>query len=103
MTARIRVRKAQIIAWEEPPPSRMGRRPRDTPSEWEPIADQLRTNPGRWAVVYEGPRGGAGGLAWLIRRGALDGFDFPGDFEACIRGTAQATRTYVRYVGGWED
>lgn len=89
-----------IIRWEDPPDSRKGkaggrgfvRNPR-----WQAVADQLRANPGRWAVVAEGENAGISGH---IRRGKYAAMQPAGSFEAqCVGGGGSFPTVYARYVG----
>lgn len=91
------------MTWEEPP-----RSPRlEGMQRLRSIADELRANPGRWAVVYDGvtPQV-ASRRAGDIRIGSLGAFRPAGAFEATTRATAGQCRVYARYVnekGGSES
>jgi hypothetical protein len=74
-------------------------RNRERVGPWLPVADELRLKPGEWAVVFEGIGSRAWYLAWVIRKGALQGFEPAGDFDAV---TAKVTdhrwAVYARWV-----
>jgi hypothetical protein len=94
--------QASIIRWEEPPPpagNGAGRVPGMRPSQYNTIADQLRANPGRWAVVEEIQRQRNNGLATKIAMGHMLCFTPAGDFEAVTRQGGGVVRTYARYLG----
>jgi len=66
-----------------------------------PLADELRSRPGAWALVFEDQ------YKWYARAikfGWLLGFSPSGSFEATCRGVNQKTgkskEIYARYVGG---
>lgn len=89
-----------VIDWQEPPADVLKRRPhKTTESRHAPLAEELRAEPGRWALIYDGPSvGKASGLATHIRLGQILAFTPTGDFDAVsCRG-----RAWARYVGGDE-
>ncbi|BCJ45356.1 hypothetical protein GCM10010168_86250 [Actinoplanes ianthinogenes] len=91
---------AEIIRWENPPPSR--RNPGGVVgSRWDEVAEQLRDERGRWAVVYEGDANNASSAASIIRMGNVACFRPTGDFEAVSRRSPSTGRTtvYARYLG----
>jgi hypothetical protein len=100
MAARTRVPK--IFRWEAPPPAARRAPEPSTGEAWLETVARLQMEPGRWACIYEGTNGGASGLAWLIRRGALVGWGSAGDFEATTRQNAGQALVYVRFIGGEE-
>jgi hypothetical protein len=81
------------IEWTPPPTSakRGG-------SKWDPIAKQLKANPGRWACIG---RGIPTSIASVIRRGEVKCFKPVGSFE--VRTANHSERwvadVYVRYIG----
>lgn len=78
------------LVWEDPPPTKRG----GTYSYWQPVADQLRQHPGRWALarVYERPEI-ARSTAVHIRQGRMSGMT-PGEFEIAVRGC----KVYARFT-----
>jgi hypothetical protein len=87
-----------VIAWQEPPQEALAaRRPGGVRvSKYAPIAEELRGQPGEWALVYDGPSSGAAsGLATHIRLGQAHAFTPTGDFDAL----SYSGRTWARYVG----
>lgn len=75
-----------ILRWEDPPPPRRGFGDRGRWAEnadLRAIADELRANPGRWAVVAEAANPGS---ATHIRTGHYVAFRPVGHFEATLRG-----------------
>ena len=68
------------MKWEDPPEKR-----------WEPIAQELKDNPRRWALI-EVPSPGYG---IHIKRGRLKAFRPAGAFE--VRHSKKAL--YIRYIG----
>lgn len=92
--------QAKVIRWEEPPPT--NRPPGASSSRYEALAEELRAQPGRWAVVYDGPVKSFTGLGNHIRQGAVRCFAPAGDFDATSRSSAGRIRVYARYVGDQE-
>jgi hypothetical protein len=91
--------QATVIRWEDPKPS-LQRRERSAPwSRYRAVAAELRTQPGRWAVIDEFPGRNRTTLATHIRRGAIDCFTPAGDFDAVARQVFGHTAIYARYVG----
>jgi hypothetical protein len=90
----------KIVRWESPPPAK-GKGSTEPSSAFADIADELRANPGRWAVVKEQP-GRYSGLATHIRMGQMICFTPSGDFEATTRRLGERTVVYARYVGDGE-
>jgi hypothetical protein len=91
--------QAVVIRWEDPKPSMQ---PVETKTRWsryQAVADELRAQPGRWAVIdiFLGPKRTA--LAAHIRRGAIVCFTPAGDFDAVSRQVYGSTVIYARYVG----
>lgn len=93
-----------VIRWEEPPAEVLKRRPWLTrSSKLAPLADELRENPGAWALVYEGTSSGAAsGMATHIRLGQVAAFTPTGDFDAVSQSGNGLARAWARYVGGDE-
>lgn len=93
-----------VIRWEQPPAPAQSARPYTTRrSKLAPLADELRAQPGQWAVVFEGSAGQATGMATHIRLGQMACFAPSGDFDATTRRSNGVTTTYARYVGDGED
>lgn len=92
----------QVIRWEEPPPGNARRPLGSGHSRYTAVADELRAQPGRWALVFEGRAGMATGLATHIRMGSMHCFTPAGDFDAVSRRIDGYTRVYARYVGDEE-
>lgn len=83
-----------VIRWEDPPvPNKAGRRPS---RYWIAIADDLKADPRRWAVIYQGARNGA--LADRVKKGQ-SAFAPAGAFEAAERVEDGIYRVYARYLG----
>lgn len=81
-----------IRMWADPPQPGE-RRLRADRRDWGPLAEALRANPSRWAMLAYGL---APQLAHEIQAGVLAPFRPAGAFEAVTR---QGT-IYARYVGG---
>lgn len=83
------------IKWGAPPVRE--RKGRPLSKKWLSIAEQLKTNPGEWAVVAENV---SPSYAALIRSGGLRAFE-SGKYEAVSRGIEnnRAKEIYARYVG----
>lgn len=88
-----------ILRWEDPPPQR---RP-PSRHNWALIAEKLRTNPKRWAVISEGSRAADAALTRQIKSAMIMAFRPAGHFDACSRSTDGKTVTYARYVGPSDD
>lgn len=88
-----------IIRWEEPARALGGGGGRPH-SQYQDIARQLAARPGDWAVVQERHSRIGSGLASHIRKGHIDCFTPPGDFDACTRQVNGVATVYARYVGG---
>lgn len=82
------------INWQEPPSDgRIG----NNKGKHIEFAEQLRANPGRWAVMGEDL---SCSTTTMINRGIILGFAPAGAFEAVTRGVVKNRGTiYVRYVG----
>ena len=92
--------QATILRWEAPPPPKARTRSVSLGhSRYAPIADQLRANPGRWAVVLEGRPGVGTALATHIRMGHMKCFTPAGDFDATMRSIGGRGFVYARFVG----
>lgn len=90
-----------VIRWEDPPETIQGvrKRPRRT-KHWAAVANELRDNPDRWAVVLEDERFGcAGGMAAQIKAGVLVAFRPARSFDAQTRTVGHTYCVYARYVG----
>jgi hypothetical protein len=92
-----------IIRWEQPTPRKGGQEHGSSPgSQWDTVAEQLRANRGRWAVVAEGDMERVTALAAIatrIRRAGLNCFAPAGDFEAAVRRADGRATVYARYLG----
>ncbi|MEV6297829.1 hypothetical protein AB0M02_00315 [Actinoplanes sp. NPDC051861] len=88
----------RILRWEDPPhaqaPAKGGGR-----SKWTEVADALREEPDRWAVLYEGRPYAATTLATVIRSGKIRCFCPTGSFAAVSRKHNDVVTVYARYVG----
>lgn len=82
------------MKWEDPPPdARFTRRH----EPWEQVAQRLRDDPLRWAVVAEGANPS---LVTKIRKGQILAFQPAGHFDATSRGTrTKDVKIYARYIG----
>lgn len=91
-----------VLRWEKPRDSITGStRPMSgRRSQWDPVAQELRDNPGVPGVVQETDR--TTGLAYQIRRGHLACFRPAGDFDAVTRLLGGTWVTYAWYVGDSE-
>lgn len=90
----------RIIKWEEPP----GRHRSSGRLNWTPVADELRANPGRWALVHEAQTADADvrtsrGVASGIKTAALTAFRPAQSFEAVSRMHGNRCYVYARFVG----
>lgn len=95
---------ARILRWEAPSPDLNGagrqRSNRDRAQMWQPVADELRANPGRWALIHESADAGRRvDLAFRICRGEPKAFAPAGDYEAVTRTRGGGLRVYARYLG----
>lgn len=88
---------AKVLRWEEPPPAKRGAV--TSSSRFDALAEELRAQPGRWAVIYDGTTKSFSGMAHHIRQGAIRCFAPAGDFDATYRASADGVRVYARYVG----
>lgn len=91
-----------VIKWEVPPPTVHGRgRKEGNPrsSILDQLAAELRANPNRWAVVFEGNQVRAGSVRSSIAGGLVPACTPTGAFQACVRTSEQGqTRVYARFV-----
>jgi hypothetical protein len=85
---------AVMLRWEEPPEATHSEPVRA--SEWEPIAEQLRQQAYRWALIATGTK--HTGTAGAINTGRIRCFP-AGSFEARRRLVDGEIRIYARYVG----
>lgn len=91
--------RVKVIRWEDPPRTQSyGGGP--SGSRFDGLAEVLRDEPNRWAVIYQGSRGTASGMAGKIKHGAMKAFRPVGVFEATVRTDGQTSTVYARYVGG---
>lgn len=80
--------------WQEPP-DRQYRKP----SKWQPVADALRANPGKWAKIVSN---GNVGIKSVAEKGELRCFQPAGSFEGrtvVSQGRMWVGDVYLRYVG----
>lgn len=82
------------MKWETPKPTR-GRKPL---VDYAGIADELKKNPGEWAVVGENMPISLGSN---ISSGRIKAFQPAGAFEGTIRGQSngRAVKVFARFVG----
>ncbi len=86
-----------VLLWEDPPPD--GRHaPRTFPLNHHELAEELRDNPRRWALVLRGSDAN-GSLVNYMRYGRLVAYRPARAFEAVYRTAAGEARIYARYVG----
>jgi len=80
--------------WEKPTP-RLGRPPS---ANYSALAEELKKNPGEWALVGENLSISIGSH---ISSGRIKAFQPAGAFEGTIRGVegSRAKKIYARYVG----
>lgn len=83
------------LKWEDPPEAARDR--------WTSVADELRANPGAWALISEES---ASSLATTIKDGSSAAFRPAGAFETRTSGIPgrprYRVRIWCRYVGGAE-
>lgn len=93
----------KIVRWEDPPESVQAHRTprRVEPSPWTGVAEELRSRPGEWAVIYQGEQGQASSIAQSVKQGAGRGDSFAprGDFDALTRSRNGVACTYARFIG----
>lgn len=86
------------VTWEEP--DNVQRGPRQHMYAYE--AEQLRANPGRWAVIRKftkDKRPSAYTMVSLLKRGRLSAFQGEENWEAVTRTTGDTVKVYARYIG----
>lgn len=93
-----------VLKWEDPPYSRhagsgAGRGGRPADSMWNGVAEQLRDERGRWALIYQGERKPAMAVRTFVTEGRRVCFRPVGDFEACMRSWGGVHFVYARYMG----
>ena len=85
------------LEFRDPPPPKKARR------NWQKIADQLKANPGRWAVVASGPRrSSVANIASRINRNEYGVFSPVGAYEAVVRESEKTPgrfEAYAQFVG----
>lgn len=94
----------RVLRWEDPPEVALhgSARPKGRPSQWDAVAEELRSRPGVWGVVAEGPRATTIYTA-LIINGRQKSFRPSGAFEATSRTFGDRCIVYGRYVGEVSD
>lgn len=91
------------IRWADPPPDGRTLSPdahRSPARDYGAIARDLRTQPGRWALVAECTTRSGYNIARRMRQGATAGFRPAGAFEAECRQVGVMTHVYARYLPG---
>jgi len=94
----------KILRWDEPPNTYVPVARKQAGSQWDAVAATLRAEPGRSAVIYEGSRSAATGIASVVNDGRTKCFTPAGSFRATLR-TVPGTKTvevYAKHVGGEE-
>lgn len=98
-TAAAAPRLLAFVRWEEPPP------PKSTPprgsrqhTDRDAVAARLRTQPGEWAVIYEGATRWPG-ISTQIRGGYQSCFEPAGAFDTRERLVDGVHRIYAIYLG----
>jgi hypothetical protein len=82
------------LKFEDPPPAKRA------PRRFDLVAQELKANPGRWAVIAVfDKRPNANSTARQIRLGLTSYWQNPGDFEAVSRAVGDEFRVYARYLG----
>lgn len=85
------------LEWKDPPETALGGRG-GSENKWRAIGEQLRANPGQWAVVDQKyTRASATALASRVRRGRMTATLGDGRFEAAV---SDDNEIFVRYLGG---
>lgn len=84
-----------VTKWEAPKRSQAGRPPS---ADYETLAEDLRKNRGKWALVGENMSVSIGSH---ISSGRIHAFRPAGAFEGAIRGKngSRAQKVFARYVG----
>lgn len=89
-----------VLLWATPPGQMRGQKPM-VDDDWGSVAKELRDNPGRWGVIWEGDDPGyAANLASSVQVGRYPSFRPGGSFEAVSRKRDGVARVYARFVGG---
>jgi hypothetical protein len=86
------------LIWEAPAPQPAKKKG----SKWQPVADQLKVNPGRWALIG---RHTATSIVTIINKGEVKCFAPAGSFEATARNYdgRWTADVYARYVGPHQE
>ena len=81
--------------WETPSAERIGRPPS---ADYRALAEDLKKNPGKWALVGENMSVSIGSH---ISSGRIKAFQPAGTFEGVVRGTknGRAEKVFARYIG----
>lgn len=106
-------KRRKIIRWAEPPAltpeqrNAAGTNGGSRGSQWDDVAEALRGEPGRSAVIATGPRNTISAISNTVRAGALSCFRPAGAF-ATTRRTVHTpggpiVELYARYVGPVDD
>lgn len=97
--------QVSVIRWENPPATRAKGGGYGRPnSQYQALAEQLRSRQGVWALVsVRAEQNRAASLAGVIREGRTVCFGPRGDFDACTRAVDGMYRVYARYVGDNEE
>lgn len=85
------------IDWQDPPPAAQPKKK----YEWAAVAEALRENPGRWALVLTDSKPSTVTLVTRIRQGSITAFRPAGHYDATSRVVdGGVIRVYARYVAG---
>ena len=89
------------IRWADPPPHGNTGNMHNRMAKYQAVADELRANPERWAIIAEDlAAGSCGTLASRIRKGTGP-FAPKGAFETrCSAPAGGRGQVYARYIGG---
>lgn len=86
-----------VIRWEKPPPYVQPISDQSSRTNWQLISAQLRSEPGEWAVIAEGPK--AGQTQSRINGGTVVYWQPKGSFKAVVRRVGGVKTMYAVYVG----
>lgn len=87
-----------MVEWKDPPPGET------SPGKWDDDANELRANPGQWAIVRTAnERKTLDTLGTTIRKGRATSWLPAKSFEAVVRSNGDGTyAVYARYIGDKE-
>lgn len=96
----------RILRWEKPrPPHRVNPDPRTgqgrrAGSQWDAVALALAAHPGRWGLIFEGPKTRASALAAAVNEGRIQCWRPAGAFYAVYRSRCTGEQAvYAKYIG----